>query len=316
MKVHIFDLANPITLDTPITACIGYFDGLHIGHQKLIEHVLCIAKESNTIPALITFDPDPWVVLHHLQAEEMRHITPMKHRIEIGESLGLQEWIILKFKEDMAHISYEDFHRKVLQPLRIHTLVCGFDFHYAHKGEGDIHTLRKQDQILINVVEEVSSDHRKISSSYIEDLIQSGDVEQATRMMGRCYEMRGRVKRGNHMGTGNGYPTANLAWEVDYLVPKQGVYTGSVQVAGTWYKAIMNVGHNPTFNYQEQMSIEAHILDFNEMIYDQEIRFRFHQFLRGEQKFSGPDALIVQLTNDEQRARSYFNGREEELLCD
>lgn len=316
MNVYTFDLDQPLSLDAPISACIGYFDGLHKGHQVLVEHVVSIAKKTATIPALITFSPDPWVVLQKLSSNDVAHITPMQHRIEIGEQLGIQVWVILKFNAHMANISYQDFHTKVLLPLQIHTLVCGFDFHYAHKGEGSIQTLRQQSFFQVDVVEEISSHHRKISSSYIEECLYKGDMETVAAFMGRYYEMRGVIKQGNRLGTGNGYPTANLALSDHYIIPKLGVYIGSVKVDNKWHRAIINIGHNPTFNYQEQTSIEAHILDFNAMLYGKNVAFRFHRYIRGEQKFKDAQALIEQLHNDEQAARDYVEMREENITCD
>lgn len=314
MKIIHFNLHQPMCLLTPISACIGYFDGLHIGHQKLIEEVVRIAKNNNTATALITFSPDPWCVIKGLPI--IGHITPMKKRIQIGETLGIQYWIIVAFDKEMAELSYDEFHKKVLQKLQLQTLVCGYDFHYAYKGEGTIATLQEQTYFDVSVVSKVSCEHEKISSTLIEHLIEAGDMKKTAQLLGRCYEMDGIVKGGNHVGHESGFPTANLECEEAYVIPKKGVYIGAVKVLEKWHRAIFNIGNNPTYNYQKELSIEAHILDFHEMIYGEPIRFRFIKYCREEKKFQDIQELSMQLELDEQRARTYFEGREELLLCD
>lgn len=304
MDILRFNIHTPVACSDKITACIGYFDGLHKGHQQLVKKVLDISRENGTIPALITFDPDPWVVIKKLR--HIPHITPMKYRQEIGEQLGIQKWVILDFQEDMANLSYEQFHELVLKPLNIDTLVCGYDFHYAHRGEGNTKTLLEQAYFNVEVIDEIASEDEKISSTRIERLIKEGNMEDATRLMGRVYELCGVVKSGNRIGRKYGFPTANLKLDKDYVMPKCGVYIGKAFVRNQWYVAIINVGHNPSFNYQDAISIEAYILDFDQMIYDLEVRYRFYAYLRDEQHFDGMDALKEQLMKDSDCARAYF----------
>lgn len=314
MKVLYFDLQAPISIQESLSACIGYFDGVHLGHQKLIEKVLEDAVIHGSVPALITFEPDPWTVIKHMDA--IPHITPMKQRMAIGEKLGIQVWIILKFQEEMANLSVEDFHTRVLKPMHLHTLVCGYDFHYAHKGSGNVETLKTQQDFQVNVVEEVSSEHQKISSSRIEELLSLGDVTHAAVLLGRFYSMQGHVKQGRHVGGEHGFPTANLQLDEDYIIPKKGVYIGCVKVQDAWHPAILNVGNNPTYNYQQNTSIEAHLLNFHENIYGEPVTFRFLVYHREEQKFANVEALSAQLRWDSEQALLYFNHREELYLCD
>ena len=301
-------------MESEITACIGYFDGLHLGHQKLIEEVLSISKKNGTSPALITFEPDPWAVLKHLDA--IPHITPMNQRMKIGEKLGIEHWIILHFDEEMAALAYDAFHTQVLGKLNLHTLVCGYDFHYAAKGMGSTKTLQEQSEFAVSIISEVSSEHKKISSTRIESLLKEGNVEKAARFMGRFYDMEGHVKSGSRVGRENGFPTANLKLDELYVMPKKGVYVGAVHVHGKWHQAILNIGNNPTYNYQKQLSIEAHILAFRQDIYGEPVIFRFCDYIREEKKFHNVQELSAQLKQDVQTALVYFEGREELLLCD
>lgn len=313
MNVYHIGLDQTDHIQDRITACIGYFDGLHLGHQKLIDCVMQTAKRTCTRPSLITFDPDPWTVIKNI--DHIPHITPMKKRMEIAEQLGIENWIILDFTREMAALSVEGFHNQVLGKLNLDTLVCGYDFHYAQKGSGSVETLRKQDQFALHVIEEVDNDHKKISSTRIEELILNGKIEKAAQIMGRPYEINGHVKEGNHIGRTVGFPTANLLMDDLYLVPKQGVYIGEVFYRNRWYPAFMNVGHNPSFNFQEDTSMEAHIFDFHEMIYQEPVIFRFLSFIREECKFSGKDAFIQQLNQDMETAKQYFRNREEQISC-
>ena len=307
MEILRFNIHTPVTAQKRITACIGYFDGLHKGHQELIDQVIKLAKATDTIPALITFDPDPWCVIHKMR--HIPHITPMRHRLEIGSSLGIEKWIVLDFDDDMARLSYEQFHDLVLAPLNIDTLVCGFDFHYGYRGKGSVDTLFDQSKFQVRVIREISAQNEKISSTRIEHAIENGNMEDAAFMMGRPYELRGIVKSGNRIGRKYGFPTANLALDADYVLPKIGVYIGSVYVNDQWWMSIINVGHNPSFNYQHNTSIEAFILDFDAMIYDKSVKYQFHHYLRGEKRFENMDALKKQLEHDQWSAREYFKDR-------
>ncbi len=304
MRVIRFQLHEEVQIEKPLTACIGYFDGLHLGHQQLIQRVLEIAKKTNTEPALITFDPDPWEVLH--PNTHIAHLTPLSHRLQLAQSYGIQTCIVLQFDEILANISYEVFHSEVIQKLYIQTLVCGFDFHYACKGEGNTATLLKQTIFNVSIVDEVSQHHKKISSSAIEKMIEQGDMQQANICLGRSYELRGVIIQGAQQGRKHGFPTANLGLQETYVIPARGVYIGEVIVNDNRYPAMINIGHNPTYNYQQNISIEAHILDFNEMIYGEKVVFCFHQFIRKEQKFANTQALLDQLSQDLKTTRMYF----------
>ena len=248
--------------------------------------------------------------------QDIPHITPMKQRMRIAETLGIEYWIVLDFSKEMADLSPQEFHERVLKPLRLDTLVCGYDFHYGRKGEGDAQSLLAQTDFDVHVIDQVSSEHKKISSSRIEELIQEGDMEKAARFMGRWYDMEGSVKGGSHVGKKNGFPTANLRLKELYVMPKKGVYVGAVKVLGTWHKAMINVGNNPTYNYQETGSIEAHLLDFDQDIYELPVIFRFLSYIRKEQKFPDVRALGEQLKKDLATTRSYFEKGKESALCD
>lgn len=296
-----------------INACIGYFDGLHKGHQELIQAVIKQSKRNGATPALITFSPDPWVVIKGIQ--EVPHITSMEDRKEIAEALGVELWIILDFTKEMAELNVAQFHQKVLQPLCLDTLVCGYDFHYAHFGKGSVSTLLEDESFTLIVIEEVSSEHAKISSSRIEECILQGNMEVCEHLLTRPYQIKGNVVHGLQNGRKMGFPTANLKLQDSYIIPKEGVYAGGVKWRNTWYGAMINVGKNPTFGDDKEASIEAHIFDFNHEIYGEQVSFAFYHYLRGDVKFVNMDSLALQLKQDQEMALQYYNTRKEEHSC-
>lgn len=302
MEIIKIKINSDVLVTQEISACIGYFDGIHIGHQQLIKKVIEVSNENHTIPALITFDPDPWSILH--KEADLSHLTTMEERIAIGENLGLQKWIILHFDQEMADLSVEAFHALLKERLNIHSLICGFDYTYAKFGKGNIQSLKSQDQFNVYVVDAIMYQNEKISSSRIEKELSKGHIILVNELLDRPYQVWGGVIQGNQIGRTIGFPTANLKLEANYVLPKVGVYVAMIQVKDKQYEGFINIGYNPSFNFQDHLSIEANIFDFHEDIYDQRIGFTFLDWIRDECKFSGKDALIAQLKKDKLHAIS------------
>lgn len=307
-EIHISMNHTP-SLTEAITACIGYFDGIHQGHQRLIETVVNYAKADGSVPALITFDPDPWEVIK--KQHDLSHLMSMEERKQTAASLGIEYWIILDFTAEMAALSVEQFHERILYPLALQHLICGYDFHYAHEGKGNTETLRAQQRFLVVVIDEISNEHQKISSTRIEALIHSGDMEKAAELLTRPYAMSGVIEHGLKNGRRIGFPTANLRPVTHYVLPKEGVYAGIVTVKDKDYPAMINVGKNPTLDDHNRCTIEAHLMNFSGDLYDQPVRFHFYHYIRAEIKFSDLNALKQQLTCDRQAALAYFHHRKE-----
>lgn len=279
----------------PSVACIGYFDGLHIGHQKLIDDVLKHANELDIIPACICFDNDPWVVMH--KSEDTSQLTPLSKRLSLLEERGIKRCFLLHFDEEMCKLSSASF-IKMLEDMHIKTLICGNDFRFAHKGEGNVETLKTGNfEVLIH--DHILYHGHKISSSVIENNIKTGNIEDANKQLGYPYCIEGSVIHGNKVGNSKlGFPTANIKLNEEYVLPKQGVYAGLVKIRNQFYLSMINIGYNPTMNLLDKISIEAHILDFEEQIYDEEISVYFYAYLRDEMKFETTEALIEQLHKD------------------
>lgn len=281
---------------TQMCACIGYFDGMHLGHQELIKETVRMAREKNCETALITFDPDPWVTIKGLQ--NVKHITTIRERINKAVNLGIQNIVVLKFTKEMSQLSPEDFLKKVLGKLSLQGLVCGFDFHYGAMGAGNAETLKKEAPYEVHVISEVDDKIGKISSTRISECIANGNMEEAAEMMGTYYSIEGLVVHGRQMGTDIGFPTANIAYSDEYLLPKPGVYACIAYVGGMKYKAMVNLGHNPTFNYRQELSLEAYLLDFHGDLYEKIMRLEFIHFMRNEMTFHSKNNLVLQLEQD------------------
>lgn len=300
MKVIRMDL-NEIEQLEDLAACIGYFDGMHVGHMRLIEKTLEQADKKGLKSACITFDPDPWCVIK--QMKDIAHITSMEERIEIGRQCGLDYWIILSFTKQLASLSYRDF-EKMLDQMNVKVLICGFDYSYGYKGEGNVETLRKQSYFDVIEVEEVTYEDEKISSSRIEKTIQKGDMRTTTHLLGRPYSIKGTVAEGRSLGHTIGFPTANLKMKHHSILPLVGVYIGYAYVEGRHYKCMINVGHNPTFNYKEDIAVEAYLVDFDQKIYGDEMELIFIERIRDEKRFASKEELVEQLKCDVLKAKA------------
>lgn len=280
----------------PMCACIGYFDGMHIGHQKLVAETVKMAKECHCEAALITFDPDPWVTIKGMK--NVKHITTMRERLNRAVELGITNIIILDFTYEFSQLSPSDFVQEILSRISLKGLVCGFDFHYGKNGEGSAETLKETEGILVEVVDAVEDENGKISSTRISQCIESGRMEEAAAMLGYPFRMSGLVVQGRHQGHSLGFPTANIKYDLEYLLPKGGVYAGYAIVDHKRYRCMINLGHNPTFNYRNDMSLEAHILNYSGDLYTKQITLEFISFIREEKRFSSKGNLIMQLEQD------------------
>lgn len=276
-------------------ACIGYFDGFHRGHQELMKRTISSAKKRNCQAALISFDPDPWEIFN--PNTRYTHVTTVYDRIDLAEAMGFDVFYILTFSLEFSKLHTSEFH-DLLHSLKVEKLICGFDFQYGTKNSGNIHTLKNQDFFDVHVVDSVQDGLGKISTSRIELLIQEGDFIQVSQLLGYAYSVDGKVVHGFKRGsTILQIPTANLDMDPEYIQPGLGVYAGFVLWNGDCYPAMINIGKNPTFD-NEMVTLEAHILDFHESIYDEQVRFGFLEKIRSEQKFANVHALKAQLLKD------------------
>ena len=285
-----------------LAACIGYFDGFHLGHQSLFNKTLNIAKSKSLKSAIISFDPDPWVVLHGVP--NANHLTTLQDRKYLARKLGFDVWISIDFDKKMASLDPNDFINK-LKSIHIYELVCGFDFKFGSKGSGNIETLLsyQDDSFKVHVISEYKVDNDKVSSTRIKIALKNGNMDLVKQLLGRYYQLNGKVVGGKRIGRQIGYPTANLEVNPEYVLPKMGVYAGYVMIDELRYQSMISIGLNPTVKDDRIVSIEAHIFDFVKDIYEREVSFVYVQYLRPELKFNSLNGLIAQLKDDEIECR-------------
>lgn len=306
MEIIEVKLGQPIASTKQMAACIGYFDGFHVGHQGLFQATLAAAKKQNLHSAIITFDPDPWVVLKGI--DQMTHISSLQDRARWALELGFDYFVLVEFTKELATLSPTVFADQILIPLSIRHLICGFDFRFGAKGEGSVQWLKEYAKATFKVQEvpEITYEGLKISSTRVTNEIEAGNMSLVTTLLSRPYQVEGYVIPGRQQGRNIGFPTANVKLKDFYIIPKRGVYIGEVVYDQQQYQAMINIGYNPTFNTSDTISIEVHILDFHKMIYGELLQVRFLSYLRPEAKFASVDELITRMQIDEHETRVYF----------
>lgn len=290
MKIIKINDLNNIEKLPPICATIGAFDGLHKGHLELIKKCL----ESGLKSAVITFDPHPDSILKKLKDYPL--LMPLEKKEEILSKLGVDYFIIFEFTKEFSLLRKEEFIH-LLNQLNAKELVFGYDFRFGYKGEGCIKDLK--DKFLIHEMDKYQIDNVRVSSTYIKELLSDGNIDVANNLLGRTYSVKGTTFVGSQLGKSIGFPTANIDYK-NYYLPENGVYLVKVLFDGKEYDGMANIGHNPTFNFQNKLRFEVHIFNMDEILYGKELEVCFIKHLREEIKFKNLDELIEQLTKDKQ----------------
>lgn len=278
---------------------IGNFDGVHLGHRKLLARTRDKARAHGRVSVAVTFDPHPMRVLAGPDTPPFITLTPQK--LELIAAVGLDITLVLEFTRAMATLEPDAFVRAyLLEGLRMRDLVIGYDYAFGKGRRGDYDMLAamgRREGFSVERIGPVMIGDAVVSSTRIRDLVQAGKVFDARELLGRFYVVRGRVEKGRDRGGRLlGCPTANVRLD-DELCPAMGVYAVWAEVDGRVRPAVANIGYNPTFGNDVQ-SVEVHILDFDSDIYDREMRVHFVQRLRSEKKFDGLDALKAQIDKD------------------
>ena len=278
------------------SVCVGVFDGLHLGHQQLVDKTLARAKTGKFTSAMFTFEPSP---KNFLLNKNFPYLLSLNSKIRIAKELGLDEIIILAFNKKIADLSPDQFIEKVIKPLNIKNIVVGYDFSYGKKGEGKASTLLKlsSKEFKVDVISEIDYKREKISSTRIHQALASGAVKLASILLGRNYTLEGVVIRGKGNGKKIGFPTANLDIG-DYALPKSGVYAVKVWYKQKPYLGMANIGTHPTIMNLAKPLLEVNIFEFSKDIYGEELTIEFVEYIRDEQKFPSVEALIKQLNQD------------------
>jgi riboflavin kinase / FMN adenylyltransferase len=299
---------NEIKPDLIPSSCLalGMFDGVHLGHQKVILDAIKKAESMDALSAIVTFADHPQCVTAKTPT---KLITTLEDRLNLFEDLGVQAVVVLKFTEELSRMAAVDYLKNVLvEALHPHYISIGYDHRFGAQKKGNIDLLQKyseQYNYEVTVIPPVSIDGQVVSSSVIRKFISIGDIPQASKLLGRPFSIRGKVIKGEQRGRVLGFPTANLTIPDEIVSPASGVYSGMVEINDKSYFSVVNVGKRPTFGDIEEDLIEVHILNFDGDLYGQEIQVLFLKRLRDEKKFRSVEELKEQIRLDCQMTAYY-----------
>jgi len=298
MQVHRLPNHLPQFRDAVVT--IGTFDGVHTGHQKIIDQLKQETSKINGESVLITFDPHPRKILD--PSKPLRLITTLDEKIELLEKQGIDHVVIAPFTKEFASLSAEAYIKDFLvDKFQPHTVIIGYDHRFGHDRKGDYHLMETFSQNLDFKLKEIPEhivDSIIVSSTQIRKAISQGDMDVANELLGYDFFFQGKIIEGNKLGRQLGFPTANLQIkESDKLLPGNGVYAVTATLNGRHYEGMMNIGIRPTLT-DGLFMIEVNLFDFDEEVYGSELRVHVKRFMRPEKKFNGLDALKEQIARD------------------
>jgi len=292
----------------PTIVTIGTFDGVHIGHQKIIKRLINTGKKEGLQSAILTFFPHPRMVLQ--KDSNIKLINTIDERHEILDDLGLNYLLIKKFTKEFSRLSAEGFVKQILvDKLNAKKIIIGYDHRFGRNRNADINDLKRYGETFGFDVEEISVqdlDNVAISSTKIRNALYEGNINKANSFLGYNFMLNGTVVKGKGLGKQLKYPTANIKIGEDYkLIPKRGSYIVNSKINDQLFFGMMNIGINPTVNGEKE-TIEVHFFNFNKDIYNEQIRINLLERLRDEQKFESVEALKKQLIIDKQTAEAYI----------
>lgn len=287
----------------------GTFDGIHVGHQKIIQRLIEKAKEMKGESVLLTFWPHPRLIISP-NDNNLKLLTTIDEKTEILEKLGIDHFVVLPFTREFSELSSEKYIEEILlHGLGTKAMVIGYDHRFGKNRGGGIDYLREHSERFKIEIEEISRQELEnitISSTKIRNAILTGDVKTANELLGRNYQFSGPVVKGRQLGRTIGFPTANIQVQKKYkLIPKNGVYATHVFLRNKKHKGIMNIGNRPTVEGLGRTQ-EVHIFDFSDDIYGETIKVEILEFIREETKFENIGELIKQIELDCQSAKSLF----------
>ncbi|MBF4569641.1 bifunctional riboflavin kinase/FAD synthetase [Plantibacter sp. VKM Ac-2880] len=291
----------------PSAVTIGKFDGVHSGHRAVIAALLEAAASDGLDSVAVTFDRNPLSLINPDRCPAS--LVSNEQKLGLLASAGVDAALLLRFDQALALLTPEEFVTSILVgALHAKRVLVGEDFRFGHRGLGTVATLESFGEVYgfsVHVVDDVRPESgRRVSSTWIRELLEEGDVREASRLLGRPPEVRGIVVHGAKRGRELGFPTANLSPDSQGLIPADGVYAGWLRWRGRSYPAAISVGNNPTFDGVPQKQVEAYVLDETDLdLYDDEVEVQFVERIRGMVAFTGIEPLIVQMTDDVERAR-------------
>lgn len=292
-----------------VVLVLGFFDGVHKGHQKVIKEGRKIADETGLKLALMTFNQHSSIVFQKLQPENMKYLTSLEQKERIMQELGIDILYEIEFTSAFASIPPQQFVDEYIVGFHAQYAVSGFDYTYGPRDIANVEHLPEyaKNRFEIVTVSKEEIDGIKVSSSRIRDLLDIGNMEEAAKLLGYVYEIDGTVMHGDARGRTLGFPTANIKYRSSVRLPMEGTYVCELKVGGQWYPAMGSIGHDSTFGEDRSLTVEIYILDFHQDIYGEQVSVRWYHLIRENSTFDGAGALINQLKKDEESTANYFN---------
>ncbi|RXF69315.1 bifunctional riboflavin kinase/FAD synthetase [Arcticibacter tournemirensis] len=312
--MKVYKHLNEFQKSNNAVATIGTFDGVHIGHRKIISRLVEDARNMKGESVILTFFPHPRMILHP-EDESLKLITTIQEKTELIESLGVDHLIITPFTRDFSNLSPESYIEHILiERIGIRKIIIGYDHRFGKDRAGNFALLQHYSSVYNYEIEKIAEQDIHdvaVSSTKVREALLHGDVKTAADFLGYPFHLTGKVIKGDQIGRKIGYPTANLLVEEAYkLIPADGIYAATIEVAqlgttGNEWKGMAYIGNRPTINGMLR-NIEVNIFDFDEEIYGKTLRLHFHHFVRGDMKFNGLDELQAQISRDKKSVMDYF----------
>jgi riboflavin kinase/FMN adenylyltransferase len=304
---HVLTVQNTIhfRIESPSIVTIGTFDGVHLGHQKILDRLKKLKEETGLKTVILTFDPHPRKVLFPEQ-NDLKLLTTVEEKLELFSRHGVDVTVVYPFSKTFSQIDSEVYLRDILvKSLNTRHIVIGYDHKFGRDRSGDFKFLKAHMKELNFQVQQISAediDNIAISSSKIRKALEEGNLSMATEYLGHTYFLHGRVIKGKQLGRQLGYPTANLVPDSeDKLIPRKGIYFVEVVFEGLLLYGMLSIGTNPTTDYDEGIKIEVHIFDFDADIYGKQLQINFVKRLRDEKKFANLSQLKHALDKDREQ---------------
>lgn len=308
MKI-IKDLKD-IERDKKTVITLGTFDGLHLGHQQIVETLIKKSKQSNARNFLITFDPHPRKVIPG--RNDVKLLSTLEEKTSIFEKLGLENLFVVKFTSEFSKQTPEQFVEKYfVNGIGLQEIVIGYDHHFGKGRGGDFELLRSlgdKFNFAVTIVPEYMIDGETISSTKIRNALLEGNILRANKFLGRFYSFKGKVVKGDGRGKDLGFPTANLTIEdEDKLIPAKGIYAAECIIDGEKYYGLLSLGNRPTFHEHGEVIPEFYIFDFDKNIYGKGLGVNLVEKIRDEEKFNSVEELISQMKKDEETGKEILS---------
>lgn len=286
---------------------LGFFDGIHVGHAALINKIKQRAEETGAEPAVLTFDVHPDNLV-------FKKTVPLINSAEDRENIlircfGINDVVVIHFNQRVMHMDWHDFIDELIDEMNLRWIVVGHDFCFGYKGLGTAEKLKAycaERGVGCDIIPAVCRDGVVVSSTFIRQLIESGEMEKANEYLGHPHTLTDVIRTGYHLGTKMGTPTINMSFPQGVIIPRHGVYAAKAYIDGQEYMSVTNVGIRPTVSDSGNVNVESFLLDFCGNLYGHRARIDFYKFLRPERKFDDVNELAAQIKSDAQTTREYF----------